>query len=94
MLFYHYTHKDNLPSIQRDGLRVDKARSVKRVWLCNAPKRAWALRHVADSHGWRLLDMVCVAVDVPRSWCARWRWGVYLCNRDIGPGRVRRVKPA
>jgi len=94
MMLYHYTHSSNVPSIQRDGLRVDKARSVPRVWLCNDPKRAWALRHVADSHGWALGDMACVAVDVPRAWLSRWRWGVYLCNRDIAPDRVRRVRSA
>lgn len=85
MAYIHVTHKDNARSIERDGLRVDRATGVACAWLCNYPRLAWALRHVADHHGWKLTDMIAYRVDVPRHWLSRWygRWGIYTCRRDI-----------
>jgi len=92
MFLYHVTHRSNQASIDRVGLRAVFARSWSRVWFCNHPKLAWALRHVADSHGWPVLELICYRVDVPRAWLSRWRWGIYTCARDIPASRLRRVR--
>lgn len=89
MIVWHYTHRENVQSILRDGLLPGKATAVERVWFCNAPKRAWAVRHVADWHRWRLSDMACIRADVPREWLNRWRWGVYTTPRSISADRLR-----
>lgn len=92
MFLYHVTHKNNARSIELAGLKATWARSMARVWLCNHPRLAWALRHVADSHNWPLTEMVAYRVDVPRAWLSRWRWGVYTCPRDIAAERMRPVR--
>lgn len=58
---YHWTHRNNLPSILWSGLDPTYAEGkLKVVWFCDGDRVGWALNHIACRHGWCADDMVLI----------------------------------
>lgn len=89
-LLYHVTHASFVRQIIRWGLSPDKARGRPVVWLCDAQRLAWALRHVPESHRWNPDECVILAVTVPESFLSRRREGVYWTEHHLRPVWIRR----
>jgi RNA:NAD 2'-phosphotransferase (TPT1/KptA family) len=92
MLLRHATLARNLPSIIKAGLLTSKSEGkLPAVWLCSAAKTLWAAAHVVRRHGGRIESVVVLEIDVPRSWLRRSKKGLWYCDRDIPPERIRYV---
>ena len=64
---YHWTHRDNVPSIMREGLRPDLATgSMKAVWMVPALYRSHAAFWCCARHGWHVSDLVLLKIDVSK----------------------------
>jgi hypothetical protein len=89
MLLYHVTHESNAKSIDRAGLKATGAGIGAGLVLQSScwPGRG---RHVAQSHGWPVMEMVAFRVDVSRAWLSRWRWGVVSLAATSGLKRTWR----
>lgn len=93
---YHWTHRSNLRSIARDGLRTDLAESKRRVvWMCESGRVLWAASHVAHSHQHGADDLVLLRVRVDGLELTRTSWPmVQTCAVNIRPSRIVGVKAA
>jgi hypothetical protein len=73
----------------RTGLRPDRARGkLKAVWLHTRARTDWAVRRVADRHGFEEEDIVVLEVILPRSAVRRNGRGIWTCKEAISPLRV------
>ena len=89
MLLHHVTTKTCVPSIRKSGLRPAYSRGKMRaVWFASTAMRAWALGHVGIERGYTLEKLVILTVRVPRGWLRRRRRGIWMCCRDVPPGRI------
>ncbi len=92
MLLRHASLLRNLASIQRFGLLTSKSKGkLPVIWLHARSKTEWATLHTVKRHGGRIENVVVLAVDVPRRWLRRSKRGLWVCRRDIPPGRVREL---
>lgn len=92
MILYHYTLRRNLPSIREHGLLTSKSRGLRKaVWLVKSAMGAWACEHVLKRRSGGVEDIVCVAVDVPRSWIKQGHPGLFYVEHDISPERFRGI---
>ena len=89
MLVHHHTHRRNLSGIRAGGLKTAKSRGARKVvWLHTSSLAAWACEHMLRRRI-PLADLVCVTVDVPRSWLKKTCWtGVWTVDRDIPTDRI------
>ena len=85
---YHVTHRHLRASIARAGLCPSCARGSPRVWLAARQRVAWAMSHVAESHGWKITDLIVIVVIVPRSWMHRARRMVYWTEFHVPAVRL------
>lgn len=88
---YHWTHKDNIPSIARHGLDPAKATGRRAlVWLCAGQDTAKRALEVCKRHGWVLDDLILLTVDVED--LAVWPFhkvGFFTSESPISPRRIR-----
>lgn len=81
---YHWTHKDNLPSIY--GFGLDPARATGErllVWACEESRIGWALCHIANRHGWHPDDMVLIRLQFSRVNWKRTSWPEVWVNDTV-----------
>ncbi len=83
MIVYHLTPLQNAASIRWEGLRIDRAIGVPRVWFFTPSKREWARQHIAQHQHCKPDELVEFAYNIPRRWLKRWRRGVWLCYRNV-----------
>ena len=91
---YHCTTRQNLPSIQREGLRVAKAdpqARLKACWLASASNRPWGVLHTLRKHHVTLADVVVITVQVPRKQLTCFRTGLWYSTQDIPPAWLGEV---
>lgn len=84
MILYHTTPRRNLPSIYRNGLRMN--RGV--IWLHDKKATAWAVKHLAKHHKVGAFRMVTFPVRVDPGVVVKAGGkpsGKYLCFSDIPP---------
>lgn len=83
--YYHWTHRDNVPSILTNGLDPNYSRGkLKSNWFCDFDKVAWALKHVSDNHGWSADELVLIRFPKEHTPYASTAWfGVYTGNKVI-----------
>lgn len=91
---YHWTHRENLASIMREG--IDPAYSEGRshqAWVCGPRRIGWALAHIAQRHGWGADDMVLLKVsgDLPHLKNTFLQW-VYTTREVIRPVDILEVR--
>ena len=94
MKVYHATTQKNLASIQEHGLLVacaDSSAKIKACWVATASNRAWGVLHTIRKHHAQLDEVVVIEIDVPRSWLARFRTGLWYCAQDIPATRIGEV---
>jgi hypothetical protein len=94
MRLVHATTAGALASILRSGLLKRRSKGQKRVvWLASAWRATWACLHCVRRHGGRVESVVVLELNVPRRWLKRGPCrGLYYCDRDVPPGRVRAVQ--
>ena len=88
---FHATTRQNLPSIQANGLLVSKADAtarIKGVWLHSASQRPWATLHTVRKHTAQLDDVVVLEVRVPRASLRRFKTGLWYSSTDIAATRI------
>lgn len=97
MRLFHATTRQNLLSIQRDGLRVacaDPQAKIKGVWACSASSRGWAILHTQRKHHATLEEVVVIEVHIPKRQLTRFKKGFYYSKTDVVPARIGVVTPA
>ena len=83
-ILLHATHRRNLPSIRRLGVSPAFSQGPRaECWFCARSRRAWAVEHVAERHGWPPADVVVVRVSVPRDLLTRRGRGLWTCSRVV-----------
>lgn len=89
MLMHHHTRRSLLPGIRERGLLASKSRGARKaVWVHTSSLAAWACEHMLRRRI-PLDQLVCVTVDIPRSWLKKHgQTGVYYVMRDIPPDRI------
>lgn len=91
--YFHVTHRDNLPKIRDTGLLISRSRRAsKRVWVAELLMVPWAIRHVSESHGWCLSDLVILRVTLPRTLLTTHRTGVHYLNFDVPPENIGAIQ--
>ena len=89
MRLYHTTYRANCPSITTSGLLTSYSRgALPVVYLHTCQRIRWADYHVQWRHDLPPVEIVCYAVDVPRSWLSRRLRGLWACWRDIPVERI------
>jgi hypothetical protein len=84
------TPSRNLRSIRKRGLLTAKSKGrLPVVWLHAASRSAWAMLHTMKRHGCK--DVVIFECTVPRSWLTRSKSGLWYCNPDVPPDRIRQT---
>lgn len=94
MILRHATTRQNLESIQRDGLLVSKADAgarIKAVWLHAPSMSAWSVVHTIRKHGASLEDVVVLEVNVPRKGLQRFRRGLWFSRQDVPASAIVNV---
>jgi hypothetical protein len=90
MRLYHATPVRNFASINRRGLLTAKSKGrLLVVWLHSASKREWATLHTMKRHGTR--EVAIFECTVPSSWLTRSKPGLWYCDRDVPPGRIKQT---
>lgn len=92
MIFLHATPGKNIRSILRQGLKVGRAKCVKKsIWLVASRMHGEAIRHAAKRHREHPTRIVVLEIDVPRAWLRKGRKrGYWHTNgRSICPARIR-----
>ncbi len=83
--FYHWTHATNIGSILACGLDPEYAEGrMPVVWMCEADRTGWALRHISERHAWNPDEMTLIRFPndgVPYAHTAY--NGVFTTNRVI-----------
>jgi hypothetical protein len=86
---YHVTRRVWMPSIETSGLMVRFARGKMRgVWLCDADRLPWAVKHIAEHHGCNQADMSILHVNVNGMGLRNVRKGVYVSGEDVPRSRL------
>lgn len=87
MILYHWTHSENMNSIQAIGIDPSFAEGRKKcVWVCAGTRIGWAMCHIAQRHGWNPDEMVCYRVELPAEVLKRTAIPeVYTCDATIIP---------
>jgi RNA:NAD 2'-phosphotransferase (TPT1/KptA family) len=94
-ILYHVTHRANLASILKDGLRPDRSRSrYWRTWLVRRAGVRYIAAHVAATHHWALGDMRVFKVSVCPWLLSPGRNGVYTTSYPIPPKYLLSAGPA
>lgn len=85
--FFHWTHIDNLPSIEANGLDPEYSTGdMYAVWFCQYGMIGWAKGHVAKKHKWKESEMVLLRFDISERHAYRTKWqGVYYSPRTVDP---------
>ena len=77
--YFHATTRQNLASIQAQGLLVSKAdpkARIKGIWLHTTSQSTWAVVHTQRKHKAQLEDVVVIEVKVARTKLTRFRTGL------------------
>jgi hypothetical protein len=75
MIFYHATHKTNVPSILKYGLRLEFAQCApEAIWAVLPGAVKEAIAHAARRHGWKPEDMAVIRIEI--------RGGEFLKKRE------------
>lgn len=92
MLMHHHTLATNLEAIRKQGLLARKSRGKRKaVWVHTSALMGWACQHMLARRIGGVHKLVCLTVDVPKSWLIRHGKGVYYCMQDIPVERIVRV---
>ncbi len=90
MRLFHTTPWYNTVMIEKNGILPCRSLGeLDYIWLHTWALRTWARRHIADNHGCDPRSMVRYALDVPRSWVAHRRRGIWVCFRGFEPSRLK-----
>lgn len=89
-ILFHVTERCRMAKILREGLRTKFDRRRKgRIWLCDEEQLAWALDHVAATHG--SYDLACLGVQLSEMLVKQARPGIYWTYLDIPAKQVRNL---
>lgn len=94
MRLYHHTLRRNLHSILSRGLLAGKSRgAIRGVWLHTSQWKASACKHMLSKRVGGMGEVVCLVVDVPRSWLRRLggHKGMYYVLGDIPVSRLKGI---
>lgn len=86
MIVHHLTPSRNAALIRWEGLRIDHASGIPRVWFFTASQRTRARQHIAKHQHVAPDDLIEFSYNVPRSWLKHWRRGIWLCYRNVPTG--------
>lgn len=94
-ILYHWTHRDNIDSIEATGLDPDYATGeLHAVWGCDRTRREWAQDHVASKHKWNAADLVLLRIHAANVRCYRTCWeGVYYTPTPLPSNQIEVVGP-
>ncbi len=85
MIVYHLTPSRNAASVRWEGLKINRAIGLPRLWFYTPCQRTWALSHISKHQHVNSTDLVEFAYWIPRSWLKRYRRGIWVCYRNVGP---------
>jgi len=81
---FHVTHYNRIESILKKGLLVKFNRTGKgRTWFCTVSRLPWAIRHVADTHGWFPADLIVLGYVRSALSLFRIRRGILCTSQDV-----------
>jgi hypothetical protein len=90
---YHWTEKDRVHSIEREGLRRCSWQCSRLVtWACSGDVKCHARYDASQAHGLPESEMVMFELDVDESSVLNIYAGYYHVFEDIPPQRLRRCR--
>lgn len=86
---YHVTHRSNLASILRQGLRPTRAKTKwSTIWLCSEEAIADIIQHMAQRHRWTTTALIVFRVQIDTNHLRRNRAiGIYHYPHEIPVSR-------